>query len=907
MKAARQIALTGSALAGSVLAGALLAGLPAQVAAQDTMAAPAEVTAPRQRLALADGWQFNLAGTDAEAAIRPRDADWQQVSVPHTWNRVGRYLSDPETHTNSAANVNQVQGIGWYYRTIAAPVRDGEGRAFLEFDAASRTAEVWLNGRLVGTNRNPFARFRIDVTDVLNFGGDNALYVKVDNTAPLTEGAQTADVLPMTGDFFVRGGLYRPVSLITTNAVHFDLLDHGGPGVYATTRSASAESADIGLTMRARNDGSQPQGVVLAVELRDAAGGVVAASRAERTLAPGELAEVPAALAVSNPRLWNGVADPYLYTLRFTISTPAGALLDSVDQPFGIRTMALDPERGFLLNGAPYRLVGVGFHQDNEQSDWAMSPAEVEDSIRIIREMGANSIRLTHYQHGQTVHDLADRLGLVLWDEIGLVTAWTNQRDQTETPEGILANARQQVRDLIAQNRNHASVAVWGIANEVDFGPGRPDFLGRPPEVVADPQALLEDLAALVRSNDPSRPAVLAHCCENRGMPQVPLVAETVDAVGANLYYGWYYGQPQDLGPHLDGLRAKRPGQPLSVSEYGAGAAANLHTDNPLGGPIDMGGRTQPEEYASWFHEESWKQLAPRDYLWGTWLWNSFDFGTTVRREGDAQDINTKGLVTYDRAIRKDPYYFYQANWSQTPTVHINGRRYVDRAYQVTDVRVYSNAPSTTLTVNGEVIGTLSDCPYMVCVWPGVTLREGENAILASGAFAEGPVEDRVGWQLAPSQVGAFRIDSGAILAASAEVRFGSDNFFVGGSAGNMDQTPRGRPPVPATIANTQRRDIAATYRRGDFHYRVPLADGRYRVALTFVEPDKAVGERVFDVLANGTPVLTAYDIRARAGAMLTERIETVEATVTGGVLDLHFRPVTGEAIVSAVEISAIG
>lgn len=878
---------------------ALLAVAPSVVRAQDDHP-------PRQRLPLADGWQFNLAGTDAAAIERPRDEDWQAVSVPHTWNRVGYYLSDPASHTNTAETVNKVQGVGWYYNSFAAPARDGQGRAFLEFDAASRTAEVWLNGRLVGTNRNPFARFRIDVTDALTFGGDNALYVKVDNTAPLTEGAQTADVLPMTGDFFVRGGLYRPVSLVLTQPVHFDLLDHGGPGVYATTRSADAASADIALTMRARNDGSGPQHVVLTATLLDTSGSEVASTRAERTLAAGELAEVPASLTVSNPRLWQGVTDPYLHTLHFELRTAAGDLLDSVDQSFGIRTMALDPERGFLLNGAPYRLVGVGFHQDNEQSDWAVSAAETEDSIRIIREMGANTIRLTHYQHGQTVHDLADRYGLVLWDEIGLVTAWTNQRDQTETPAGILANARQQVADMIAQNRNHASVAVWGIANEVDFGPGRPDFLGRPPEVVADPLPLLAELAGMVRSTDASRPVVLAHCCEDRGMPQVPLVAETVDAVGANLYFGWYYGRPQDLGPHLDGLRAKRPGQPLSISEYGAGAADTLHTDNPLGGPIDMGGRTQPEEYASWFHEESWKQLEPRTYLWGTWLWNSFDFGTTVRREGDAQDINTKGLVSYDRSIRKDAYYFYRANWSQNPTVHITGRRYVDRAYRVTDVRVYSNAPRTNLTVNGQDIGTLADCPHAVCVWPNVTLREGENALVARADFASGPVEDRITWQLAASQVNAFRIDSGAILAANAEVRFGSDNFFLGGTAGTMDQTPRGRPPVPAQIAATTRRDIAATFRRGDFHYRVPLADGRYRVALTFVEPDKAVGERVFDVLANGTPVLSAYDVRARAGAVLTERVETVEATVTGGVLDLHFRPVTGEAIVSAVEISAL-
>lgn len=879
---------------------------PGIIAAQDAPAMAVEQSnAPRIRVALEHGWQFNLAGADADAALHPRDENWQTVSVPHTWNRAGYYLSDPETHLNSADNTVKTQGVGWYYLNFASPaVADGT-RAFLEFDAASRAAEVWVNGRHVGSNRNPFGRFRIDVTDDLRASGGNALYVRVDNTAP-SETSSTADILPMTGDFFVRGGLYRPVNIVLTNPVHFDMLDSGGPGVYATTLNADGGDAEIGLVMRTRNDTGQPQAIAVVATLLDADGTVITQSMSERALAPGELAEVPGSLAVSNPRLWNGVIDPHLYTLRFEIRSARGEILDSIDQPFGIRTMALDADRGFLLNGQPYALRGVGFHQDNEQSDWATTPAQVEQSIQIIREMGANTIRLTHYQHGQPIHELADRYGIVLWDEIGLVTAWTNARAQTEAPEAIVQNARQQVRDMIAQNRNHASVAVWGIANEVDFGPGRPDFLGRPPEVIADPRPLLEDLAALVRTTDASRPVVLAQCCENRGMPDVPLVAETVDAVGANLYYGWYYGRPQDLGPHLDRLHAQRPGQPLSISEYGAGAAANLHTDNPLGGPIDMGGRTQPEEYASWFHEESWKQLEGRTYLWGTWLWNSFDFGTTVRREGDAQDINTKGLVTYDRAIRKDPYFFYQAHWSQTPTVHINGRRYVDRAYSVTDVRVYSNAARTSLTVNGALISTLSDCPNMVCVWPAVRLSEGENQLQASGEFAAGRVDDAVTWQLAGSQARSFRIDSGAVIAATAEARFGSDTFFDGGSAGSTDQLGgRGRPAVLATIAGTARRDITATFRRGDFHYRIPVTDGRYRISLTFVEPDKAAGERVFDVTANGRAVLTAYDIRARAGAVLTERVETFEATVTGGMLDLHFRPQVGEALVSAIEVEA--
>ncbi|MDK2769120.1 MAG: glycoside hydrolase family 2 [Sphingomonas sp.] len=891
-----------------------LAGIASVATGTATAAAPrdpapivSEGTTPRTRTVLAEGWQFNFVGDAGPEAHTPKPENWKPVSVPHTWNRVGYYLSDPQTHVNSAESVNKTQGVGWYHLSFT-PAADGAGkRAFLEFDAASRSAEVWLNGVRLGEHRNPFGRFRLDATDAIRFGQPNALYVKVDNTQPRL-GNSTADVLPMTGDFFVRGGLYRPVSLVLANPVHVDLLDSGGPGIYAATRSADAASATIDLVTRLKNDSGTAQTVTMDVQLLDDTGKAVATWRHSGPVATDAATEIKGVLTVPNPRLWNGTADPYLHTLRVELRSPDGALLDTLDQRFGIRTMRLDPNEGFILNGKRVPLVGVGIHQDNEATDWAMTEQDVAETIDIVRDMGANTIRLAHYQHGQPIHDLADRYGLVLWDEIGLVTAWTNAKDQVETPEGIRANARLQLQDLIKQNYNHASVAVWGIANEVDFGPGRPDFLGRPPEVIADPLPLLKDLYGQAKAADPLRPVVLAQCCEERGMRDVPSVADTVDAAGANRYYGWYYGKPHELAAHLDALRAKRPNQPLSISEIGAGGAPNMHSDNPLGGPIDSAGRVQPEAFFSWYHEQSWKVLKDRRDLWGVWLWNGFDFGTTVRREGDAQDINTKGVVSYDRKIRKDAFYFYRANWSNKPTVHITGRRYIDRAYPVTDVRVYSNATATSLHVNGRALPQLTDCPDRICVWRDVRLKPGTNRIEARGTFASGPITDRVEWTLADSAARSFRIDSGTIVAGRADQRFGSDNFFVGGAAGTAD-TPggRGRQPVLVDIAATDRRDIVATFRSGtDFRYRVPVAKGRYRVTLSFVEPREAKGARVFGVNANGTPVLDGYDIHTRAGALLTATRETFPITVTSDTLDLHFVAQRGEAIVSAIEIEPV-
>jgi len=329
-----------------------------------------------------------------------------------------------------------------------------------------------------------------------------------------------------------------------------------------------------------------------------------------------------------------------------------------------------------------------------------------------------------------------------------------------------------------------------------------------------------------------------------------------------------------------------------------------MHTDDATAAQADSRGRQQPEEYMSLVHERNWRQLSARPYLWATWLWNSFDFATTVRREGDADDINTKGLVTYDRKVRKDPYFFYRANWSSLPTVHVNSRRYVDRAYAVTDVRVYSNAPATELTVNGRSIGVRKDCPQRTCVWQAVQLSAGENRVVALGQFPAKVQEDAVGWHVDAGVAGAIRIDAGALMAAtSGNGRFGSDAFFEGGSAGTADGPGGwGQPPALAKIAGSPDRDLLATFREGEFRYRVPLANGAYRVTLTFVEPAAKVGQRVFDVLANGQRVIEKLDLAATA-APLTAVTRTVDARVSDGTLVLEFKPLQGRAIVSAIEI----
>ncbi|HEU0072386.1 MAG TPA: glycoside hydrolase family 2 TIM barrel-domain containing protein, partial [Dehalococcoidia bacterium] len=561
----------------------------------------ARASSVRDEVSLNAGWRFKQGDTPV-GVEKPgfSDADWETVSVPHTWNRVGYYIPESSRSSNTPENINKVQGAGWYRLNFTPPSSFRGKRAWLQFDAASRMAEVWLNGVRLGQHSGGFSRFCLDATEALELGKPNLLVVKTDNSNPLAARSPTADVLPLTGDFFVHGGLYRPVSLIATDPIHLEMLDHGGPGVYASTRTIEGDKAIVAIRAKVRNDGGSRAPIFVEARLVDASGQTVARQSSRISLSPGQGSTFEQDLVLEQARLWQGVADPYLYRLIVELHDVDEKVVDQVDQAFGVREMRFDPEKGFFLNGKPYRLKGVGLHQDVEGKGWAQSEADIAADVALIREMGANSIRLTHYQHGQTVHELADRYGLILWDEIPLVTVWTVARNQVQATPELMANMRQQLQELIRQNYNHPSVAVWGIANEVDFGASLPGFLtgnqGRPP----DPLPLLRELNTLAKAEDPTRPTVQANACEGRLFArdvEVPIVAPETDLSGVNRYFGWYYGDISDLGPHLDGIRENRPAQPLAVTEYGAGGAVTMHTDDPLGGPPDSRGRNQPEEY----------------------------------------------------------------------------------------------------------------------------------------------------------------------------------------------------------------------------------------------------------------------------------------------------------------------
>ena len=868
----------------------------ASLSAPGAIARPAatEPAAPsRQIQDLTDNWRFHY-GDDAPGATAPAfdDSAWQTVSLPHTWNHIGQY------GTKRTADSDNRQGIGTYRLAFRGPAADPSRRHYLQFDGVGNVAEVWLNGVSVGVHKGAFSRFRFDVTAMLKPGADNVLVVKADNSKP-APGSSTQDVIPLGGDFFIHGGIYRGVSLISTSAASIDLLDHGGPGIYARATQVSADEAAIVVQVRLRNATGRSRNLTAHTEIADATGTVVATGQAAAKLAPGA-GKVSQVLTLAHPHPWNGRADPYMYRVTVRLFDRAKEL-DAVSQPLGVRSFRIDKDQGFFLNGTHLALFGASRHQDRLGKGWALSPADHVEDMALMAEMGANTVRMAHYQHAQEWDDAADKAGMVAWAEIPFVNAVSFIDGGAASP-ALVANAREQLTELIRQNYNHPSIMMWSVGNEVDIGAsfGR----GKKPSQSIE---LLRELSALAHREDPSRPTTFADCCEEADAfanNTNPVLAGSADLIGYNRYYGWYYGKPQDFGPMLDHFHVKHPDLPMSVSEYGAGGGMSQHSDNPLGGPVNAFGRPHPEEYESYFHEESFKALQSRPYLFANWLWNMFDFASDLRAEGDAVDLNDKGLVTYDRKVRKDAFYFYKANLNPAPMIYLTSRRYQTRAYPAVDVRAYATAATAGLTVNGVAVGSTA-CPDHICVWPRVALKPGDNTIVASAA----DVSDTVHWNGPDEQASGLHLDAGNLAGHLAPdgTRYGSDTFFSGGEGHVLNVAGFGadRDKGRKTVTGGSDTALFDYYREGAFAYDLPVPDGTWRVTLTTFEPDPAqVATRSFAVVANGKRIAGEIKPGQLAGGALKAASQSFLVKVAGGHLTLDFQSLGGPALIAAIDLT---
>lgn len=682
------------------------------------LAVPVSIFAQRQDVELGSDWQF-LRGDAAAGAGAATAPGWETVAVPHTWN-----AQDAQNGlaTNPSLRDGYYRGPGWYQRRLAVPAELKEKRVFVRFEGASVVSDVFANGQPIGQHRGAFAAFAFELTPFVRGDATDELRVCVSN-------ARVPDVAPLQGDFSVFGGLYRPVHLLVTDAVCITPLEHGSSGVFLTTKSISAERAEVEVRALVSNGLKREAAIEAEVEVADAAGQSVTHQSLSLVLAAGATKAATLNFAIAQPHLWQGRRDPYLYSVTVLVHR-AGRVVDTVTQPLGLRTIAITDDRGVLLNGLPQAVHGVNRHQDRQDKGWALAPADHAADLADIVELGCTSLRLAHYQQSTTIHELCDRAGLLVWQEIPLVDRING------TPE-FAANARQQLTEMILQGYNHPSLCFWGLFNELKASWAE--------EPSAAPEPLLAELRALARNLDPSRPLVGASWMREKDQ-----LHESPEAIAFNVYPGWYWGTPDDFGPYVEKMSGSIGGRRIGISEYGAGASIHCHQEGQLSAPTQTSTPFHPEEWQAYFHERLWAQMKNNPRLWGTWVWNMYDFAIDKRNEGDTAGRNDKGLVTYDRRTRKDAFYFYKANWNPAPMVYVSARRMTPRKLATTEVKVYSNCAEVELSVNGRSLGRAKPDDVCIARWSEVKLQPGENRIEVVAKSGASEVRDTCTWTLVP-------------------------------------------------------------------------------------------------------------------------------------------------------------
>ncbi|HEX6536049.1 MAG TPA: glycoside hydrolase family 2 TIM barrel-domain containing protein [Gemmatimonadaceae bacterium] len=853
-------------------------------------------SSPRFRQSLDDGWRYHAGGLNFAWSPSVSDAAWEQVTIPHTWN-----AHDPFDDTESYR-----RGIGWYRRELRLDDDLKGKRLFLYFEGANQVADVYVNGAFVGRHTGGYTAFAFDITKQARFDGKgnaNLIAVRVDN-------AHSPFIPPLSVGYALYGGLYRDVWLVATDPVHLAVTDHASSGVWVTTPSVSRDGATVAVRGTVANDGDAARSLRVVSTVVDRDGKTVAEAASTLSVGAGDTATFEQrAPEVTHPHLWSP-DDPYLYTVR-TAVYEGSTLRDRVTSPLGFRWYRFDPDSGFFLNGRHLRLHGTNRHQDFQGIGSALSNEQHVRDMELIKAMGANFVRLAHYPQDPAVLDAADRLGLLIWEEIPVVNYIT------PSPE-FGRNAREMMRDMIRQHRNHPSVVVWGLMNEVFlWSPeGARIREQRDTTYMREVRDFAAGLDSVAHAEDPTRPTVMAiHGSadyDKAGVSSVP------DVLGVNVYDGWYSGTFDGFGRTLDRRHASHPKQPLFVSEYGAGVDVRVNSLHPE--RFDFSGSWQ-----RMFHEAYLRQIAARPWLAGAAIWNEFDF-SQPETGGSIPYLNQKGMLTWDRQP-KDVYYLYQANWTTAPMVHIASHDWTHRAGTDSTARrgagpvpvrqpvdVYSNLPRVELLLDGRSLGTRTPDDVRKATWD-VPFHDGENVLVARGTRNGRTYDDRVvihftyrAPELADPSVpfhelavnvgsrAQFADEGGAVWVGDRPYEKGSFGW-VGGEAKMFNKD------IP--ITGTSEEPLYFTYREGIEGYRMDVPDGAYEVELLFAEPSPrtAPGSRVFGIAINGRTVADRVDLAASGGVARAMPMTFAARAEGGQGIVVSFQAIEGKPLLEGIRV----
>ncbi len=617
-----------------------------------------------------ENWKFIQENVGLPTAY---PTDWQTVDVPHSWNAVD----------GNDGNGSYDRGNYWYAKTFETPKQPlAGGRVFVEFMGVNSEATVYVNGTKVTYHEGGYSTFRADITEQCKEDGENLLVVEVTNIA-------NDYVYPQHADFTFYGGIYRDVNIISVPDAHFDLEYYGGPGIMVTPKPTECGGATFEIESFVKN---ADENFTVQYSIFDEDGEEVAYA-----VRPADATKTT--IFVPDANLWD-FEDPYLYTVVAELQR-RNETYDDIEVNVGVRSFSCDPEKGFIINGVETPLRGVSRHQDMMYIGNCLDAEDHYTDALLIKELGANTIRLAHYQHSQDFYDACDELGFAIWAEIPFISVMSKNPAAHQ-------NCIEQMKELIVQNYNHPSIMFWGVSNEILIG-------GISEQLVENHK----ELNALCKEMDPTRLTTIAHVSFT---PVDGPMHYITDTESYNHYFGWYNGKMEDNGPWLDDFHAKHPGICLGVSEYGCEGIITYHGTEPKV-------RDYSEEYQALYHEHMAKVLDERPYIWSSHVWNMFDFGCAARDEGGVAGRNNKGLMTMDRKTKKDSYYIYKAFWNPEPMVHLCGKRYVQRAGETVEIKVYSNQDMVTLYMNGEVVGDAA--PVDKIAKFTVAMKDGENIFMA--------------------------------------------------------------------------------------------------------------------------------------------------------------------------------
>lgn len=776
-------------------------------------------------------WQFaqdNCAEESLQADFD--DTGWETVSMPHS--------IDVE---NGQTGKGHFKGCNTYRENLEISALDASKRYYLEFDGAAMISRVYINDRFAGEHTGGYTRFRIDVTDFL-IVGENQLAVQVDNRLgnPLDPGKAYAQ-LDTQADFTAFGGIYRDVRLLTVNDVAIDLEDFGGPGIYLSQTEVGINKAKLQLNARLRNKSAADVSANVRVYINDADGNTVWSMEYPSQAVDADAAiELKDSITLKNITLWQGMDNPYLYSVHTQVVDTNGHIVDEVAQPLGLRRFAFDPQQGFVLNGKSYPLRGVNMHQDQWNKGWASSREDRARDLDIIREIGANTIRLAHYPHNLDVTAMSDRHGFLNWHEIPLIN------NVAFNSRVYINSAKQQVEEMIKQNYNHPSVAVWGIHNEITNKMNTAD-----PEELQTAADILNEINAHAQAldGDAYRRTVSAIVELDIEDP----VEDTTEIVAFNRYQGWYHATLKDMGKKQDEYHDAHPNRAIGLSEYGADMklAAKYQVDIPIN-------QDYSEQFGQKFHESYLKQINQRPYIWGTHLWNMFDF-SSVKRSSEGR--NYKGLVNIERDVYKDVFFLYQASWSDEPVLHLTNKR--REKTTLNTIKVYSNCDKVTLTIDGKAVDSKrrsDNDPDLSVVfnWADLKLTVGPHSVVVTGTKDGREVTDSFTFERVASDVNTLTSDVVAIHSSRSNGTNVIGQIPEAVTLSDLLSLTHSIPNASYALLDTGSSVLAndTLIDEGKHRLRVTSESGKERL-YSFVQPDslsmlRPISDSFSEMIANG-------------------------------------------------------